>query len=109
MVWVCKVLQNGDDAVVELPDEWVARYGVKVGDELRVSYTSDDGIVYSIINEDQGQEACEEEGSAKAQLLSRMMLAEEEIANGDSIDFDEFSASARREYDLQMCGALRAF
>lgn len=67
MVWVCKVLQNGHDAVVELPDEWVARYGVKVGDELRVSYTSDDGIVYSIINEDQGQEACEggeREGSA---------------------------------------------
>lgn len=100
MVWVCKVLQNGHDAVVELPDEWVARYGVKVGDELRVSYTSDDGIVYSIINEDQGQEACEEEGSAKARLLSRMMLAEEEIANGGSTGFDEFSASVRREFDL---------
>ena len=37
MRWLCKVLQNGDDAVVELPDEWVARYGVKVGDELRIS------------------------------------------------------------------------
>lgn len=99
MNWICEVLQNGDDAVVELPDEWVARYGVKVGDELRISYTSDGGIVYSIINEDQGQEACED-GSAKAQLLSRMNLAEEEIANGDSIDFDEFSASVRREYGL---------
>lgn len=41
MRWLCKVLQNGDDAVVELPDEWVARYGVKVGDELRISYSSD--------------------------------------------------------------------
>ena len=45
MRWLCKVLQNGDDAVVELPDEWVARYGVKVGDELRISYSSDGNII----------------------------------------------------------------
>ena len=100
MRWLCKVLQNGDDAVVELPDEWVARYGVKVGDELRISYSSDGNIIYSIINESQSKEACEEEGSAKARLLSRMMLAEEEIANGGSSGFDEFSASVRREFDL---------
>lgn len=99
MRWLCKVLQNGDDAVVELPDEWVARYGVKVGDELRISYSSDGNIIYSIINESQSKEACEEE-SAKARLLSRVMLAEEEIANGGSTGFDEFSASVRREFDL---------
>lgn len=41
-----------------------------------------------------------QEERAKARLLSRMMLAEEEIANGNSLDFDEFSASIRREYGL---------
>lgn len=99
MSWMCKVLQCGDDAVVELPDEWVARYGVKVGDELHASCPSDWEIVYSIIGEDQAQMVCEEK-NAKEQLLSRMMLAEEEIVNGDPTDFDEFSASVRSEFGL---------
>ena len=96
---MCKVLQSGNDIVVELPDEWVARYCVKIGDELRISYPADGEIAYSVIGEGEREGACEAE-CAKERLLSRMMLAEEEIANGDSLDFDEFSASVRRARGL---------
>ena len=99
MSWMCKVLQSGDDIVVELPDEWVARYGVKIGDELRISYPADGEITYSVIDKGERGGTCETE-SAKERLLSRIMLAEEEIANGDSLDFDEFSASVARECGL---------
>lgn len=41
-----------------------------------------------------------QEECAKARLLSRMMLAEEELASGRTVDFDDFSASIRAEYGL---------
>lgn len=41
-----------------------------------------------------------QEERAKARLLSRMMLAEEELASGQAVDFDDFSASIRAEYGL---------
>lgn len=41
-----------------------------------------------------------QEERAKARLLSRMMLAEDEIARGDELDFDEISASIRQDYGL---------
>ena len=37
---------------------------------------------------------------AKAKLLSRMMLAEDEISQGDYIDYESFAASIRDKYDL---------
>lgn len=37
---------------------------------------------------------------AKAKLLSRMMLAESELARGDFLDFDDFSASMRDRYGI---------
>ena len=37
---------------------------------------------------------------AKAKLLSRMLLAETEIASGDYTDLSAFSASIRQRYDL---------
>ncbi len=41
-----------------------------------------------------------QEERAKARLLSRMMLAEDELASGQVVDFDDFSASIRAEYGL---------
>lgn len=40
------------------------------------------------------------EESAKAKLLSRMMLAEEEAAAGRYADFDDFTQTMRAEYGL---------
>ena len=37
---------------------------------------------------------------AKAKLLSRMMLTEDEILQGDHNDYDSFAASIRNKYDL---------
>lgn len=37
---------------------------------------------------------------AKARLLSRMMLAEDEESRGDYVPYDEFSASMREKYGL---------
>ena len=37
---------------------------------------------------------------AKAKLLSRMLLAEQEIANNKVVDYDEFAKSIKAEYDL---------
>ncbi len=41
-----------------------------------------------------------QEERAKARLLSRMMLAEEELVSGEAEDFDDFTASIRTEYGL---------
>lgn len=37
---------------------------------------------------------------AKAKLLSRMMLAEDEISQGDYSDYDSFATAIRDKYDL---------
>ena len=42
-----------------------------------------------------------QEEIAKAKLLSRMMLAEDEISRGDcQSDYESFAASIRDKYDL---------
>lgn len=41
-----------------------------------------------------------QEEIAKAKLLSRMMLAEDEISQGDYSDYESFAASIRDKYDL---------
>ena len=41
-----------------------------------------------------------QEEQAKARLLSRMLLAEREIAAGDAVDYDEFAAALKAEYGL---------
>ncbi len=41
-----------------------------------------------------------QEEQAKARLLSRMILAEREIAAGDAVDYDEFAVTLRAEYGL---------
>ena len=46
------------------------------------------------------QHRINEEAIAKGRLLSRMMLAESEIASGDTEDFDSFAAGIRERYGL---------
>ena len=41
-----------------------------------------------------------QEEVAKARLLSRLMLAESELSNGEYGDYDEFSASVRKQHGL---------
>ena len=41
-----------------------------------------------------------QEEIAKAKLLSRMMLAEDEMSQGDYSDYESFAASIRDKYDL---------
>lgn len=41
-----------------------------------------------------------QEEIAKAKLLSRMMLAEDEISQGDYSDYDSFATAMRDKYDL---------
>lgn len=41
-----------------------------------------------------------QEAKAKASLLSRIILAEEEISQGKTLDYDEFASSIRAEYGL---------
>ena len=41
-----------------------------------------------------------QEEIAKAKLLSRMMLAEDEISQGDYSDYDSFATAIRDKYDL---------
>lgn len=46
------------------------------------------------------QHRLEQEQIAKAKILSRMMLAEDEIVSGDYEDFDTFAAGVRDRYGL---------
>ena len=41
-----------------------------------------------------------QEEAARSRLLSRIMLAESEMARGDADDFDEFEAGVRERYGL---------
>jgi PHD/YefM family antitoxin component YafN of YafNO toxin-antitoxin module len=41
-----------------------------------------------------------QEEIAKAKLLSRMMLAEDEVSQGDYSDYDSFATAMRDKYDL---------
>ena len=40
------------------------------------------------------------EEHARAKLLSRMLLAEEELKNGELVEYDGFAASIREKYGL---------
>lgn len=44
--------------------------------------------------------AAQRDEVAKAKLLSRMMLAEEEIAHGEYDDYDSFASAIKTEYGL---------
>lgn len=46
------------------------------------------------------QHRVNEEAIAKGRILSRMMLAEDEIASGSVTDFDAFAAQVRERYGL---------
>ena len=46
------------------------------------------------------QHRINEEAIAKGRLLSRMMLAEDQIVSGDVADFDAFAAQMRERYGL---------
>ena len=46
------------------------------------------------------QHRINEEAIAKGRLLSRMMLAEDQISSGDVADFDSFAAQIRDRYGL---------
>lgn len=66
--------------------------------ENDVTVTKNGYSVVHCLSEDEYRLLQEER--AKARLLSRMMLAEEEIAHGEAVDFDDFAASVRAEYGL---------
>lgn len=44
----CTVLKSGNSAAVVLPAEWRRRFGVKAGDVLRVSASTDGEITFSV-------------------------------------------------------------
>lgn len=46
------------------------------------------------------ERASQRDDVAKAKLLSRIMLAEQEIANGEYEDYDTFTARIKAAYDL---------
>lgn len=46
------------------------------------------------------QHQINEEAIAKGKLLSRIMLAENEIASGNTTDFDTYAAEIRERYGL---------
>ena len=66
--------------------------------ESDVTVTKNGYSVVHCLSEDEYRLLQEER--AKARLLSRMMLAEDELASGQAVDFDDFSASVRAEYGL---------
>lgn len=75
-----------------------AEFTALVDREGDVAVTKNGYGAFHCLSEQQYQLLLEE--AAKAKLLSRMMLAEEEIEKGGHCDFDEFAQAVKTEYDL---------
>lgn len=78
--------------------EDVAAFTELVESERDVTVTNGGRVVMHCVNSDQYRVM--QDKIAKAKLLSRMMLAEDEILQGDHNDYDSFAASTRSKYDL---------
>lgn len=75
-----------------------AEFTALVEREGDVAVTKNGYGAFHCLSEQQYQHLLEE--AAKAKLLSRMLLAEEEIAAGAYDDFDEFAKTTRAEYGV---------
>lgn len=75
-----------------------AKFSSLVESEREVIVTKNGYDSFYCISADQRR--IEKEALAKSELLSRILLAETEIANGDYSDFADFAAEVRAEYDL---------
>ena len=75
-----------------------ARFTEKVQAESEVLVTRNGVEVMTCVSPERRKAEVEE--LAKAKLLSRILLAEHEMENGDFADFDEFNAALKAEYGL---------
>lgn len=75
-----------------------AAFTALVDSERNVTITNNGRVVMHCISSDQYRVIQDE--IARAKLLSRTMLAEDEISQGDYSDYESFAASIRDKYDL---------
>ncbi len=75
-----------------------AAFAALVESECDVAVTNNGHVVMHCISSDQYRVMQDE--IAKAKLLSRMMLAEDEISQGDYSDYGSFATSMRNKNDL---------
>lgn len=75
-----------------------ATFAALVDSERNVTVTNNGRVVMHCISSDQYRVIQDE--IARAKLLSRTMLAEDEISQGDYSDYESFAASIRDKYDL---------
>ena len=75
-----------------------AAFAALVDSERNVTVTNNGRVVMHCISSDQYRVIQDE--IARAKLLSRTMLAEDEISQGDFSDYESFAASIRDKYDL---------
>ena len=75
-----------------------AAFAALVDSERDVTVTNNGRVVMHCISSDQYRVIQDE--IARAKLLSRTMLAEDEISQGDYSDYESFAASIRDKYDL---------
>lgn len=75
-----------------------ADFAALVERERDVTVTKNGYSAFHCLSDDQYRLVQEE--VARAQLLSRMMLAERELEEGAFVDYDEFAASVRSAYGL---------
>ncbi len=75
-----------------------AAFAALVDSERNVTVTNNGRVVMHCISSDQYRVIQDE--IARAKLLSRTMLAEDEISQGDYSDYESFAASIRDKYDL---------
>ena len=75
-----------------------AAFAALVESERDVTVTNNGRVVMHCVSSDQYRVMKDE--VAKAKLLSRMMLAEDEISQGNYSDYESFAASMRDKYDL---------
>lgn len=75
-----------------------AAFASLVDEKREVTVTKNGYEAFHCLSNDQYQAMQQE--IAKSKLLSRIMLAEDEIARGAGRDFDEFEASIKAKYGL---------
>lgn len=75
-----------------------AAFTALVESERDVTVTNNGRVVMHCVSSDQYRVMQDE--IARAKLLSRMVLAEDEISQGDYRDYESFVASIRYKYNL---------
>jgi PHD/YefM family antitoxin component YafN of YafNO toxin-antitoxin module len=75
-----------------------AKFAALVESEREVTVTKNGYSAIHCLSEDEWR--VQQEEVAKARLLSRILLAEQEEAAGDFVEFDAFTAQVRDQYGL---------